>query len=571
VDPQAANVSFAPALDEATFQQILQAAYIIQEQNDAAGPRRPKLDPATTLAVIAETQETLRALGGDLRAASKLIVERLATITHATGIAAAVIQGEHIEYCAAIGTSSGLAGSSGPIGKSISELLRDEKSINSAAGNSHQNSPAFFPVYAEGRIVGLLQLDFPESESIQEHEIQSCQVMSGLMAETISRAAELEWKQTLAQERATMLQALEQLKPQLERLTADSPTPSGQTSAPQLKTPAKQLEIPSEPLPDITDLLAQLTEAPEQAPASEAEVQPEAKRSAVGPKAEESAMRPALPQDSAAASRMSSSCLQCGFQFGESEMFCGRCGTPRSISLSSPVSESPSESHLDEPLLTHTPVVLSNADVASVHDPVVSLPEQATLHLGPADAARTDGTAALAMDRESEAEPQAEEQQSQNNLELVPQPAKVEPSPFASAYGARKWLESLKKKNSPGRLWMDKHQGDLSLIAAVLVLVIAFFGWTPHPSKGKAHAKASSQPSLTLFERALVGLGLAEAPPATPVYLGNPNVQVWEDVHTALYYCSGADLYGKTPGGKVTTQRDAQLDQFEPAARRACD
>ena len=68
----------------------------------------------------------------------------------------------------------------------------------------------------------------------------------------------------------------------------------------------------------------------------------------------------------------------------------------------------------------------------------------------------------------------------------------------------------------------------------------------------------------------LVAVGLAEAPPA-PVYSGNPSTQVWVDLHTALYYCPGADLYGKTPKGKFTSQRDAQLDQFEPAYRKACD
>ena len=67
-----------------------------------------------------------------------------------------------------------------------------------------------------------------------------------------------------------------------------------------------------------------------------------------------------------------------------------------------------------------------------------------------------------------------------------------------------------------------------------------------------------------------MGLGLAEPPPA-PVYLGNPDTQVWVDLHTALYYCAGSQLYGKTPGGKMTTQRDAQQDQFEPANRRVCD
>jgi hypothetical protein len=73
-----------------------------------------------------------------------------------------------------------------------------------------------------------------------------------------------------------------------------------------------------------------------------------------------------------------------------------------------------------------------------------------------------------------------------------------------------------------------------------------------------------------MFDRMLISLGLAEAPPA-PEYKGNPDTQVWVDLHTALYYCPGADLYGKTPKGKVTSQRDAQLDQFEPAYRKTCD
>ena len=68
----------------------------------------------------------------------------------------------------------------------------------------------------------------------------------------------------------------------------------------------------------------------------------------------------------------------------------------------------------------------------------------------------------------------------------------------------------------------------------------------------------------------MVKLGLAEAP-EPPEYKGNPSTHVWVDTRTALYYCPGSDLYGKTPKGKFTSQRDAQLDQFEPGYRKACD
>ena len=77
-------------------------------------------------------------------------------------------------------------------------------------------------------------------------------------------------------------------------------------------------------------------------------------------------------------------------------------------------------------------------------------------------------------------------------------------------------------------------------------------------------------PRLSLVDKALISLNLAEAPPA-PVYLGNPETKVWVDTHTALYYCPGEDLYGKTAEGKMTTQRDAQLDSFQPALRKVCD
>jgi hypothetical protein len=82
--------------------------------------------------------------------------------------------------------------------------------------------------------------------------------------------------------------------------------------------------------------------------------------------------------------------------------------------------------------------------------------------------------------------------------------------------------------------------------------------------------KNPAEAQLTSFEKLMVNLGLAEAPPV-PVNLGNPDRQVWVDLHTALYYCPGSELYGKTAGGRYETQRSAQLDQFESAARKACE
>ena len=126
-------------------------------------------------------------------------------------------------------------------------------------------------------------------------------------------------------------------------------------------------------------------------------------------------------------------------------------------------------------------------------------------------------------------------------------------------------------RNQRAGIWLAKHRADLYVGAAVVMLLIVLSGWGMRPAgKSFGPVKSAPQPSLTLFEKLLVNLGLAETPP-TPVYLGNPNAPVWVDLHTALYYCSDSDLYGKTPGGRFTTQRDAQMDQFEPAARRNCE
>jgi hypothetical protein len=153
---------------------------------------------------------------------------------------------------------------------------------------------------------------------------------------------------------------------------------------------------------------------------------------------------------------------------------------------------------------------------------------------------------------------------------------------WSSARKARQWLDQLKNEPKPNFAWLsqiwEKQRATIYLAIAALILLVAiaqigFSGGRGQPTASapaKSHRHKVAALHLTLFEQLLVGLGLAEAPPV-PTYQGNPNVQVWVDIHTALYYCPGADLYGKTNGGRFTTQIEAQQDQFEPANRQVCD
>lgn len=79
----------------------------------------------------------------------------------------------------------------------------------------------------------------------------------------------------------------------------------------------------------------------------------------------------------------------------------------------------------------------------------------------------------------------------------------------------------------------------------------------------------NSDSKRELIDRWIVRAGLKPPPPRA--YEGNPNTKVWIDLHTALYYCPGSALYGKTLKGRYSKQIDAQANQFEPAARKPCD
>jgi ribosomal protein L40E len=112
------------------------------------------------------------------------------------------------------------------------------------------------------------------------------------------------------------------------------------------------------------------------------------------------------------------------------------------------------------------------------------------------------------------------------------------------------------------RATLRLHRSDLYLGGAVLVAALALL-W---PTVGSPQRAA-----LNPWERALVTLGLAEAPEPVVHVQGDPAIEVWVDPHTALYYCPGEDQYGKTADGRLSSQREAQMDRFEPAGRLACE
>ncbi|HXM22308.1 MAG TPA: hypothetical protein VN948_13710 [Terriglobales bacterium] len=520
-----------PALDEATFQQLLEAAHVIQDLKAFEVANLPRPDPADALAKIVETQELLRSQPSDLRIAARVIAERLQEITHATGVAIAVVRENQLEYSAATGDAASLAGSRLPIDSSLSA---DGQLSTEFVREVGDKSSMALPLHHEGKLAGLLEIRFADADSIQEPEIRSCQLMAGLMTEAIARATDREWRQTLAAERAAMLEALERIKPQLERLAVES------------------VENLAKPAGHVV----------------------ESAESVVEPAAEAAESRATIPiSDSGAKSSRNTICPQCGYQFGEQELFCGRCGTAR------PAGTLPSGDLQSKwASLWHLRQAAENKhheetgkDSEETETGSYELTPELSPELKKVIAQFSDKAGELEAAPESDSGLVIGDAMAEDTAPVsvgAGEPPKS-PSPWTSATKTQEWLDSLNPK-SVGGIWLAKHRADIYVGAAAVLLLIVLSGWVMRPAEHPVQSKNPPQPSLTLFDKLLLNLGLAETPPA-PVYLGNPNAQVWVDLHTALYYCSDSDLYGKTPGGKFTTQRDAQLDQFEPAARKNCD
>jgi ribosomal protein L37E len=394
------------------------------------------------------------------------------------------------------------------------------------------------PVYHDGQIAGALELYYDRIQAFTEQDVHTCQLMAGLVTEALARDEELSWKQSLSTERAAMLEALEKLKPSLAALV----------DAPQTKAPV------------------------------------------------------------AASSTAVFNCRKCGHHLVGEEQFCGKCGQPRSSDYEPPSMQSKVASlwHMQEARKKNMPESPANGDLSHEDSPmaraersVAGSPladsiaeEMPELFVDPdlegEKAIELEGfpkrpTGNLQIEDPARPEITIPSQSSEDEEEDSPDRALVMPeraTAWSSAVTAREFLERLAPNRRGGLTgFLQARKGDVYLsVAVVLVAFVLVWGiWSNHsvgatgnPAIAAGHRKPAPEADLSWFDRMLVGLGLAEAP-APPESKGNPDTQVWVDLKTALYYCPGADLYGKTPKGKFAAQRDAQLDQFEPAYRKPCE
>ena len=119
------------------------------------------------------------------------------------------------------------------------------------------------------------------------------------------------------------------------------------------------------------------------------------------------------------------------------------------------------------------------------------------------------------------------------------------------------WKAATTPSRWPKQLW-EMHRSKIYLGTSVLIFLLVL-----------TLPQRSPETNLTMFKELSLSLGLAAAP-SMQVPDDHPDVGVWVDLHTGLYYCPGTELYGKTGGGKFTTQRQARQEYFKTADGKVC-
>src|SRR5579863_1607132 len=248
VSPQEKNAKKL-ALDEQTFQQLLESAYVLQKHNDQAAASHPSPLAPDPLGEIVETQRLIQNQRLELADAAELIVERARVVVHASGSAIGIVERDQLIYSSASGNARDEAGSRVPGAQSVAApvLLANSNFCGKilmcpdVSATPELNAEIYrargirslilVPVQYDGKVEAVLELHSDRTDAFDDQDVRRAELMASLLREAIARAAEMEWKQTLAAERSNMLQAMDAIQPQIERLVSPAGTENPESTA----------------------------------------------------------------------------------------------------------------------------------------------------------------------------------------------------------------------------------------------------------------------------------------------------------------------------------------------------
>ncbi len=580
-------------LDESSFQQLLAAAYVLQQHNEQRG--QDQINETEILSEIVQIRRQIRKGQLNLIEAANLIAEQTKKFTGADGVAIGIVtEHQRLIYLAGIGCASRDVGLREALDASFSAHcfrtahslqsfnVQDDPRVPAELRNGEVQSFIAVPISYDSRVVSVIEARSTSVDAFQDRDVNTCELMAGLVREVIMLAGRhlsggIEIERSSDPSNGTFHDSgpVEQIEVADEPTFEAAPSNSRSVFSSRVEAPKieESMEASSVEEPFVNELEQDLIQPQQEEEGTLSDGKAnvgDLKQASNEPRqAEELATDVQDEPDTAPDNNASEviPCWGCGENLSPDESFCGKCGTERSLTpegaLQSKwaslwfINQARQKAEKEAAAAAAATIkTLENKDESLVRRPLaVSTVRMARPRIEEVLEESRDESIA-------EAEPSAELEISGTTQEAV---TAESASPTNSV--RLEWLPvTTYSENWLSRQWRV-NRANFYLAGALLLLIIALSTRTTVIMDGAS--ANSSAPQLTLFERALVNLGLAEAPTA-PTYRGNPDTPVWEDLHTALYYCPGADLYGKTDGGRIATQLDAQRDQFEPAHRRAC-
>jgi hypothetical protein len=239
VKRQSTGTPDKPVLDEGAFQQILSAAFLLQQHKERLqenGTRESAFGQILTRVV--EIREQIRNHQLDLQATTTLVARRIREMTEASGAAVGILNGNDLEYLAATGSASRALGTRAPFDLSLAaeclrtglilrcpESDRDNRLKLDLCGPLHIQSLIAVPIMFETRAVGVLELHFAQANGFHEEDVCTCHLLAALLAETSAEEEGARPGTSLPEhpiermapaDTASMREALGKMNPQLE-------------------------------------------------------------------------------------------------------------------------------------------------------------------------------------------------------------------------------------------------------------------------------------------------------------------------------------------------------------------
>lgn len=511
-----------PALDEGSFQELLAAAYVVQEHNNSLRAGSSRLESPQVLSCIAEIQSAARDRDLDVTATASLVAESLLKLLGACGISISLISNGYLDCVAESGTPATVPGSSIASHSLVAtERLKTGEVFDSPDAHTdirlnedmcrtlNVASLVATPILRFGEIAGLIEARWTSSNAFDDAGLYACRLMADLLGGVLQQPA------------LSLVPP-----PSKEKTIPVSPRETGEQQSIQRKDAAIDAAINDGSSQNNAESRGHTA-----LPSSESILTPHSE-----PPAKASAQ----------------SCRVCGHPFRADEAFCGHCSMPRVAATHSDGMQSKWASLW----------FIQKAQGALSEEPQQAASRQSESSLEPVGWQSADpyssamGGAAVRAATRPEATEVSSEAPSEHFSYFKPavneNTTRIEllddedPPPHQALFRA---LEAVRNR--------------LRVRDVLLVLVAAILTF------GVVSAWPSSSGKLTWFGSTMVRLGLAQPPNHSPVY-GNPDADVWVDKNSGLYYCEGADLYGETSQGEFTTQGKAQQGNFQSATGLAC-